>query len=99
MKTEVPYVIAVDFDGTLFETDYPAIIKPIMPTICAAIQRQRQGAKLVLWTMREGAALDQALEAYRKYGLEFDAVNDNIQEYMASAAGGNQKGERRSRKP
>lgn len=76
-------IIAVDFDGTLFETDYPHILRPILPVIEMAKARQEKGDKLILWTCREGAELDAAVEACRAEGLEFDAVNDNLQEEKA----------------
>ena len=73
-------IIAIDFDGTLFETDYPAIVRPILPVIEMVKARREKGDKLILWTCREGPELDAAVEACRAEGLEFDAVNDNIQE-------------------
>lgn len=73
-------VIAIDFDGTIFETEYPKILRPILPVIELAKARKAAGDKLILWTCREGAELDAAIEACREYGLEFDAVNDNLPE-------------------
>lgn len=46
------------------------------------IQRQK-GIKLILWTMREGKLLDEAVEWCRSHGLTFDAVNDNLAEVKA----------------
>jgi hypothetical protein len=80
-KDFVPFVIAVDFDGTLFETDYPRIICPNKQLIKNLIWAcDILGAKLILWTCREGKELDDAVKACKKYGLEFDAVNDNLPE-------------------
>lgn len=73
-------VIAIDFDGTIFETEYPKILRPILPVIEMAKTRKAAGDKLILWTCREGPELDAAVEACRGYGLEFDAVNDNLPE-------------------
>jgi len=73
-------VIAIDFDGTLWETDWPRLVHPILPVIEMAKARKAAGDKLILWTCREGAELDAAVEACREYGLEFDAVNDNLPE-------------------
>lgn len=73
-------VIAIDFDGTIFETEYPKILRPILPMIEMAKARKAAGDKLILWTCREGPELDAAVEACREYGLEFDAVNDNLLE-------------------
>lgn len=73
-------VIAIDFDGTLFETDYPTIVSPNLGVINAAKWCKECGDKLILWTCREGPELDAAIQACLEYGLEFDAVNDNLPE-------------------
>lgn len=73
-------VIAIDFDGTMFETEYPKILRPILPVIHMARERKAAGDKLILWTCREGPELDAAIEMCRNYGIEFDAVNDNLPE-------------------
>lgn len=44
---------------------------------------KKAGNKLILWTCRSGAALDKAVSWCREVvGLEFDAVNDNVQEVI-----------------
>lgn len=81
-KTEMshPTTYAVDFDGTLCENAYPEIGAPNLPLIDKLISRRRLGAKIILWTCREGEMLTRAVEFCRCYGLEFDAVNDNTEE-------------------
>ena len=76
-------VIAIDFDGTLWETDWPRLVRPICPVIEMAKARKAAGDKLILWTCREGPELEAAVEACREQGLEFDAVNDNLPEAKA----------------
>lgn len=76
-------VIAIDFDGTLWETDWPRLVRPILPVIELAKARKAAGDKLILWTCREGAELEAAIEACREQGLGFDAVNDNLPEAKA----------------
>ena len=71
---------AVDFDGTLCENAYPEIGAPNLPLIDKLISCRRLGAKVILWTCREGELLTRAVEFCRCYGLEFDAVNDNTEE-------------------
>ena len=73
-------VIAVDFDGVLFTDAYPKIGMPIAPNINRAKNARANGAKLILWTCREGEMLTRAVKFCRCYGLEFDAVNDNTEE-------------------
>ena len=74
-------VIALDFDGTLFENKFPEIGEPRMRVIENALEEQLHGADLVLWTCREGKLLDDALAACAEYGLYFSAVNDSTDEW------------------
>lgn len=74
-------VIALDFDGTLFQNAWPDIGAPNLNVIHDALAAQENGADLVLWTCREGDLLEQALAACRKHGLEFAAVNDSTPEW------------------
>ena len=71
-------IIAVDFDGTLCREEYPEIGKPDWALIESLIDAQKHGARLILWTCREGKLLDEAVEWCRERGLEFEAINDNL---------------------
>ena len=73
-------VVAVDFDGTLFENKWPEIGEPNTALIEYLKKRQEQGDKLILWTCRCGDKLDAAVEKCEAHGLIFDAVNENLQE-------------------
>ncbi|HHT61282.1 MAG: hypothetical protein KBB61_04525 [Paludibacteraceae bacterium] len=74
-------IIAVDFDGTIVEHDYPAIGKPI-PFAIDVLKRLQEEChhQLILWSVREGDLLDEAVEYCRQNGLEFYAVNKNYPE-------------------
>ena len=76
-------IIGVDFDGTLAITrgTYPRIQGPIQEIIDYVLDEQKNGARLILVTMREGEVLDEAVAWCKEQGLEFDAVNDNL-DYM-----------------
>ena len=78
MSRSITY--AVDFDGTLCENAYPEIGAPNFSLIEHLKAYRRSGAKVILWTCREGEMLTRAVEFCRRYGLEFDAVNDNTDE-------------------
>ncbi len=68
-------VIAVDFDGTIVENEYPRMGKErpfAFYTLRALIE---QGHLLILWTCRSGSLLDEAVELCRANGIEFYAVN------------------------
>jgi len=73
-------VIAIDFDGCLCENDWPDVGDPHWSVIHDALEAKASGAKLILWTCRDGEDLKVAIEACKSWGLEFDAVNDNLPE-------------------
>lgn len=73
-------IYAVDFDGTLCESVWPGIGEPHVGFIEWIKKNKENGDKLILWTMREGTLLDEALAWCAERGLEFDSVNDNIKE-------------------
>lgn len=73
-------IIAVDFDGTIVEHKYPAIGKEIPFAIDTLKQLQQERHYLILWSVREGCLLEEAVEFCRKRGLEFYAVNRNYAE-------------------
>ena len=68
--------IAVDFDGTIVEEAYPYIGKPI-PFAIDVLKRliYEDQHQVILWTVREGKLLDEAVEYCRQQGVEFYAVN------------------------
>jgi len=77
-------VIAVDFDGTIVEHDYPKIGKPIPFALDVLKKLQKEGRHtLLLWTVREGSLLDEAVNYCSKNGVEFYAVNRNYPEEEA----------------
>ena len=71
-------IIAVDFDGTLCSDCYPEIGIPNLPLIHLLRQLKEQDKELILWTCRCGDKLDAAVEWCKRFGLEFDAVNENV---------------------
>ena len=73
-------VIAVDFDGTIVEHRYPAIGPELPFAIDTLRQLAAEGHRLILWTVREGQYLDEAVEFCRSRGLEFYAVNRDYPE-------------------
>lgn len=70
-------IIAVDFDGTIVEHAYPAIGKPIPFAIETLIRLQQEGHRLILWSVREGRLLQEALDYCAGRGLRFFAANEN----------------------
>lgn len=88
-----PIIYGVDFDETLFfgyaGNEWPEVgDEPNLDLIQFLVSQRAAGHKLILVTMREGDALIPALEACKSFGLEFDAVNDNLPA-MVKLWGGN----------
>ena len=77
-------IIAVDFDGTLCQNVWPEIGEPRQAVIDYIMDQKRQGAKLILWTNRDGIKLAEAVEWCKHRGIEFDAVNGNLPEIIAA---------------
>ena len=75
-------IIAVDFDGTLCTDKWPEIGKPNEDLIMYLQQHRRNGGKIILWTNRVEERLNEAVEWCKKFGLTFDAVNDNLQDVI-----------------
>ena len=75
-------IIAVDFDGTLCYSDWPALGDPNVRLISYLRKWRDQGNKLILWTCRAGVALEDAIRWCREQELEFDAINDNLPEIV-----------------
>jgi hydroxymethylpyrimidine pyrophosphatase-like HAD family hydrolase len=73
-------IIAVDFDGTIVDHEYPAIGKEKLFAFQTLKELEKLGARLILWTFRSGKELDEAVEYCRKNGIEFYAVNKNYPE-------------------
>lgn len=69
--------IAVDFDGTIVEHKYPHIGKEIPFAISTLKRLQAEYHQLILWTVREGRLLEEAVNFCHERGLEFYAVNAN----------------------
>jgi len=76
--------IAVDFDGCLCKDEWPDIGEPNQLVINALVKRKAEGAKIILWTCREGQHLQAAVMWCLNHGLKFDAINDNLEENKAA---------------
>jgi hypothetical protein len=73
-------VIAVDFDGTIVEHEYPRIGKPIPFAFYVLKKLQEERHTLILWTMRKGSLLQEAIDYCAKNGVTFYAHNKNYPE-------------------
>lgn len=71
-------IIAVDFDGTIVEHAYPRIGKEMLFAFATLRALQQKGHRLILWTYRRGALLEEAILFCKQNDLIFYAVNENF---------------------
>ena len=83
--------IAVDFDGTIVEHRYPKIGEeiPFATETLKILAQERH--KLILWTVREGELLEEAIEWCRQRGVFFYSVNKDYLEEEKSHNGFSRK--------
>ena len=80
-------VIAVDFDGTIVEHRYPRIGDELPFAIDTLKRLQKEGHRIILWSVREGRLLEEAVEYCRQRGLEFYAANKDFPEEKENGNG------------
>lgn len=76
--------IAVDFDGTIVEHEYPKIGSEIPFATDTLKMLIKDGHRLILWTVREGELLKEAVDWCHERGVDFFAVNKNYPEEKGS---------------
>ncbi len=70
-------VIAVDFDGTIVQHDYPRIGAEVPEALDTLKLWVNNGHKIILWTMRSGKELEEAVLFLEGRGLELWGINQN----------------------
>lgn len=76
--------IAIDFDGTIVTHEYPRIGEELPFATDTLKMLQKDGHKLILWTVREGKLRDEAVEWCKQRGVEFYAINNDYPEETQS---------------
>lgn len=76
--------IAVDFDGTIVEHKYPEIGNEIPFATDTLKMLIKDRHRLILWSVREGELLNDAIEWCRERGVEFWATNRDYPEETES---------------
>lgn len=79
-------IIAVDFDGTVVEHEYPKIGRPIPFAIETLKALQKDGHTLLMWTVREGDLLQEAIDYVESNGVKYFAYNKNYPEEDVATA-------------
>ena len=71
-------IIAVDFDGTIVEHDYPEIGAPKKNAIKTLKDLQKAGHLIIIWTCRCEPYLSPMTKYLNDNGFYPDAVNANL---------------------
>ncbi len=72
--------IAVDFDGTIVEHKYPAIGEEIPFATETLRMLIADRHKVILWSVREGELLEEAVKWCKDRGVDFYAINKDYPE-------------------
>lgn len=72
--------IAVDFDGTIVRHRYPEIGEELPFATQTLRMLLKEGHQLILWSVREGELLEDAVNWCKERGVEFYAVNRDFPE-------------------
>ena len=77
-------IIAVDFDGTLHDGEYPNIGEPLKDAVTVMRQLHDEGHTLIIWSCRAGAAYDEMIRWLEGMEIPFDCVNEQDPDNMAA---------------
>lgn len=70
-------IIAIDFDGTIVEHEYPKIGEFIEGAQVALHTLDAMGFDIIIWTCRGGMELVEMENFLKTWGLKYTAVNKN----------------------
>jgi hypothetical protein len=70
-------IICVDFDGTVVEHKYPDVGRDVPDAVRVLQLLQEYGVKLILWTMRSGEFLQDAVNWFAENDIALWGVNEN----------------------
>ena len=77
MDRDNVYTIAVDFDGTCVEHNYPAIGMEVEGAVDVLRAINKRGHRIILYTMRSGEKLDAAVKWFSDRKIDLWAINRN----------------------
>ena len=77
MAKRDPYIIAIDFDGTCVEHEYPNIGLDVEGAVTTLRDLVSAGHRLILYTMRSGEKLERAVKWFKERKIELWSVNCN----------------------
>lgn len=69
--------VCVDFDGTVVTHEYPEVGQEVPNAVKVLKALEQKGVRIILWTMRHGDELQDAVRWYEDRGIELFGVNRN----------------------
>lgn len=78
--------IAVDFDGTCVKHRYPMVGEDVDGAVSVLKELVRKGHKIILYTMRSGDTLDDAISWFIDNDIELWGINRNPEQYGWSSS-------------
>lgn len=70
-------IAAVDFDGTVVRHEYPEIGADVEGAVEVLKRLRENDVQIILWTMRSGGYLENAVQWFTERGIELWGVNEN----------------------
>lgn len=70
-------IYAIDFDGTCVRHEYPLVGADCPGAVATIHWLIEQGHQIILWTMRSGLELDNAVEWFQDRDLPLWGINKN----------------------
>lgn len=70
-------IIGIDFDGTIVDHMYPSIGIPVPGALETMRELEEAGHRLILWTMRSGETLADAVKYIQDNGIKLWGINAN----------------------
>ena len=70
-------IIAVDFDGTCVEHEYPNVGLDVEGAVDTLLRLRKRGHRIILFTMRSGERLDAAVRWFKERRIELWGINRN----------------------
>ncbi|MDL2308529.1 hypothetical protein LJC68_03320 [Bacteroidales bacterium OttesenSCG-928-B11] len=84
-------IIAIDFDGTICQNEYPGIGALYADAKKVINQLHEDGHYIIIWTCRENERLLTAVNWLLENGIKFHRINDHQPENLAKYGGNTRK--------
>ena len=78
-------IIAVDFDGTCVEHEYPTIGENVPGAVSVLRALVANGHQIILWTMRDEGYLRDAEYWFECHGIPLFGVNRNPEQHWSAS--------------